>query len=267
MRLLDWLKGHPATRAGAAAFALAKRPRGSSAQTSLGRRWAGQIVGSALVALGVGVTIATDIGVGPLDLFNIGLADVVDVPLAIAVWSVAAAMMVLATLLGNPPRLGTLITPFVIGAVLQPVSDALGWLSAAPFALAMVAQVFGVTTIGVGAGAIVVSGFGAGLGELISEATSWRFGRSMSTMRLCLEGSLLVLGILLGGPFGPGTVLVAVLIGPSVARGVRWSEPLINGSLRTPDRSAEPSGTPLGSPSRFLRRHGALEAVRALARR
>ncbi len=259
----DWLRRRAVSRAGASALAMSARPYGGAPRTPLGRRWVGQIVGSGLVALGVGVTLATDIGVGPLDVFNIGLAERLDVPMAIAVWLVAAVMMVLAAVLGNPPRLGTLVTPFVLGAVLEPIADAFAGLASLPFIAAMGVQVVGVTVIGIGAGAIVVAGFGAGLGELISEASSWRFGRSMSTMRLCLEVTLLGVGVALGGPFGPGTVLVAILIGPAVTRGVRWSEPLVNGPLQR----AVSTDTPPGFPSTSHRRHEVPEASPGLVHR
>ena len=40
-------------------------------------------------------------------------------------------------------------------------------------------------------------------------------------MRLMFEGSFLAVGGMLGGPIGLGTVLIALCIGPSVARGRR----------------------------------------------
>ncbi len=233
------------------AYAVAHRRNTGAAP--LGRRCAAQVVGSLLVAFGVSVTLATDIGVGPLDVFNIGLAEQFGLPLSVAMWSVAAAMMLLATLLGNPPRPGTLITPFVVGALIEPIASALERLASLPLAGALAVQAVAVLTIGLGAGAIVVSGFGAGLGELISEATSWRFGRSMSATRLGLEASLFALGTAIGGPFGPGTILIAVLIGPAVSRGVRLTEPMVSG--RRP-----------GSLSTFRHRREVREADRALVR-
>ncbi len=207
-----------------------------------------------LVAVGVAATLAIGIGVGPLDVFNIGMAQRFGLPLWLTMWSVAGALMVIATALGNPPRPGTLITPFVIGATVQFLSDQMRGLGSMPVVAALGAQAVAVAVIGVGAGAIIVSGFGAGLGELISEATSSRFGRSMSATRLALEASFLSLGVAIGGPAGPGTLVIAVLIGPAVSRGVRVCEPLVSG--RRP-----------GSPSTSHHRPEAREADRELVRR
>jgi uncharacterized membrane protein YczE len=51
-----------------------------------------------------------------------------------------------------------------------------------------------------------------------------RRGRSEQRTRLAFEISWLLIGVALGGPIGFGTVLVAFLIGPSVARGHRMVE-------------------------------------------
>ncbi|MEZ5378189.1 MAG: hypothetical protein R2733_16905 [Acidimicrobiales bacterium] len=259
-RLLLWLERHPVSRAGALALASARRRR-SASSGPLWRRITAQALGSLLVSFGVAVTLATDTGVGPLDVFTIGLAERLALPLSVAVWSMTGVLMVMATVLRNPPRLGTLITPFVIGAVLGPLSSVMAPLGSLPFVYGMLVQAAAITVIGLGAGAIVVSGFGAGLGELISEATSLRFGRSVSLTRLTFEISFLVMGIAIGGPFGPGTLLVAALIGPSVASGVRWCEPLVTG------RTTTISDTPLGSPSTNHHRTEVPEAGRALVHR
>jgi uncharacterized membrane protein YczE len=48
-----------------------------------------------------------------------------------------------------------------------------------------------------------------------------RFGWPISAVRLAIEATVLVLGWLLGGTVGVGTVLFALLIGPSVGYGLR----------------------------------------------
>jgi uncharacterized membrane protein YczE len=64
-----------------------------------------------------------------------------------------------------------------------------------------------------------VSGLGAGSGELLAAAASDRVGRPESLVRPMFEATWIIVGVALGGPAGLGTVLVAVFVGPSVARG------------------------------------------------
>ena len=75
--------------------------------------------------------------------------------------------------------------------------------------------------VGLGAGALIVSGLGAGSGELLASAASDRTGRPEPRLRMAFELTWLVVGVLLGGPIGVGTVLVALTIGPAVMVGYR----------------------------------------------
>jgi len=88
-------------------------------------------------------------------------------------------------------------------------------------ALAALIQLAAVFVVGLGAGALIVSGLGAGSGELLAAAASDRSGRAEPRIRMAFELTWLGAGIALGGPIGVGTVLVALTIGPAVAVGYR----------------------------------------------
>ena len=62
---------------------------------------------------------------------------------------------------------------------------------------------------------------GLWLGELVATAASDRAGRPEPVVRTGIELSWMVVGLLLGGTVGVGTVLVAMLIGPAVRTGQR----------------------------------------------
>ncbi len=224
-----------------------------------------------LVALGVSVTLVTDIGVGALDVLNLGLADTFGIPLSLAVWIVAGTMIGVATVLGGRPRLGTFVTPLVVGAALQPLVDlhrrVLPDLSPAT---AIPVHLVGIVLIGLGAGAIVVAGFGAGTGELLTDAVAIRLRRPSPLMRVSIEVSWAGAGLALGGPAGVGTVLAAAFIGLAVELGIRVARPLMTAP---PSPASPPTDRPSvsdrrpGSLSRFHRRHEAREEDRVLVRR
>ncbi len=231
----------------------------------------GQVVGSALVALGISVTLVTDIGAGALDVLNLGLADTLGIPLSFAVWIVAGTMIAVAAVLGGRPRLGTFVTPLVVGAALQPLVDlhrrVLPDLS---LATAIPVHLVGIVLIGLGAGAIVVAGFGAGTGELLTDAVATRLRRSPPLMRVSIEVSWACAGLALGGPAGVGTVLAASSIGSAVELGIRVARPLMTAPPAPGSPPPDPptlSGRRPGSLSRFHRRRGAHEEVRVLVRR
>jgi uncharacterized membrane protein YczE len=107
-------------------------------------------------------------------------------------------------------------------------------------AVRVVVQILAIATVGIGAGALIVTGLGAGSGELLASAASDRSGHPEPRVRLAFEVTWIVLGIALGGPIGIGTVLVAALIGPAVARGHRLVESAVITSRRQLEVLAAP---------------------------
>ncbi len=116
------------------------------------------------------------------------------------------------------PGIGTLLNVFVIGAVLDLLltSPLLADLGEQPLVLRLLATLLGIATVAAGSalylGAHLGPGPRDGLMVAIHQRTGWRVG----TSRAVLECSVLVLGVLLGGPVGIGTLLFALGIGPAV---------------------------------------------------
>ncbi len=208
------------SRAGAVASVLATRPARRALAWSV--RLLLLVGGSLLIATSVAVTLWTELGPGPLDVFIGAIRNITGLPLSVAVWVTIGASIAVAWMLGRRPGFGTVLSPLLIGPMLQAVVAALDAYEA-PTSLAMlvVFQVIAIAGIGVGAGALIVSGLGAGSGELFAGAASDRVRRPESVVRAGIELSWVVLGVVLGGPIGLGTVMVAALIGPAVTHGHR----------------------------------------------
>ena len=142
--------------------------------------------------------------------------------MTLAVWLVIASMIGAAWLLGRRPGPCTLVSPLSAGPAMQSFVSLLDAVEP-PDAFVLVAaiHVAAVFVVGLGAGALIVSRLGAGSGELLASAASDRTGRSEPRIRMAFELAWLVVGVMLGGPIGVGTVLVALTIGPAVAVGYR----------------------------------------------
>jgi uncharacterized membrane protein YczE len=142
--------------------------------------------------------------------------------LTLAVWLVIASLIGAAWLLGRRPGPGTLASPLIVGPTMQAFVSMLDGIEPPDaFLLVVLIHVAAVFVVGLGAGALIVSGLGAGSGELLASAASDRTGRPEPGLRMTFELTWLVFGVLLGGPIGVGTVLVALTIGPAVAVGYR----------------------------------------------
>ncbi|HYN31128.1 MAG TPA: hypothetical protein VES40_00770 [Ilumatobacteraceae bacterium] len=180
------------------------------------------VVGSFTIAIAVAVTLWNGLGPGPLDVFIGAVRVRSGLALGPTVWLVVGSMIGLSWLLGRRPGPGTLISPVIAGAVMQATATMLEPVGV-PDSLAVRISIhlLAVVTIGLGAGALIVSRLGAGSGELLAAAASDRSGRSEPRARMAIELSCLVVGVALGGPVGLGTILMALTIGPAVAVGHR----------------------------------------------
>ena len=231
-RLTDRLSGRAWSRAGAIAAVINQGvPRRVLGLTT---RFALLVFGSVLIAVSVALTIWTELGPGPLDVFIGGVHQQTGLPLTLAVWLTVGSMIGMASMLGRRPGVGTVVSPLVIGLVLQAALTSLEAVGApASIAVRVGVHVVAVIGIGVGAGALIVSGLGAGSGELLASAASDRSGRSESKTRTVCELSWIVVGLALGGPAGLGTLLVAVLVGPAVGLGFRFVDGIAVRSIST----------------------------------
>lgn len=219
------------SRAGAVAAVLATGP--TRRALGLTTRMVLLGVGSYLIAASVAVTLWTGLGPGPLDVFIGAMRNLTGLPLSVAVWLTVGALIAVAWALGRRPGLGTFLSPFLIGPMLQAVVETLDEFEAPQSLVARVGlQLVAIFGIGAGAGALIVSGLGAGSGELFAGAASDRVGHPESKVRPVIELSWILIGVVLGGPAGLGTIMVAVLIGPAVARGYRIVDRLVARSHR-----------------------------------
>lgn len=174
------------------------------------------MTGSALIGLGVAMFSRARFGLPPYDVMLSVLRDQLGVSLGQAGWALAVALLSVAATLGQFPRVGTLAYIVLNGIA---VDAAVGLLrSPEPFALRIAFVGFGVAAIAAGVSLVVHSGNPGGAFELLMTAGDER-GKDPIRIRTGLEVSLLVLGVVLGGDFGPATVVFAIAIGPVMRAG------------------------------------------------
>lgn len=239
------------THAGVAAalFATAPRRRALTIARSLGVH----VSGSVILAAAVAMMLWNDFGPGPLDMFIVAVADHTGLPLALALWLIIGSMLMVAWALGRKPGVGSIATPIVIGPAIQFFVSVFDRFDGPSNIAAHVAvQLVAIVLIGIGAGAIVASGLGAGMGELLAQAASERTGQPQQLVRIGCELTWLIAGLLLSGPFGFGTLMMAVAIGPAVAHGYRAVDLSIvtaTATARRQIRAHRPESAQLGLPA------------------
>ena len=175
-------------------------------------------VGLVLFGTGLWLGLVAELGVGPWDVLTGGLAKQLDVRFGLMAIAVSVVVLLIGIAARVRPGIGTLLNVFVIGAVLDLLltSPLLADLDQQPLPVRLLATLGGIATVAAGSalylGAHLGPGPRDGLMVAIHQHTGWRVG----TARGVLECAVLVLGVLLGGPVGVGTVLFALGIGPAV---------------------------------------------------
>ena len=114
--------------------------------------------------------------------------------------------------LGERPGVGTVLNIAIIGTA---TNVAMGIMPAAEGLAQQAAMMLaGVATIAVGSGLYLASDLGPGPRDGLMTGLHVRFGWSIRRARTGIELGVLVLGFLLGGTIGIGTIVFALGIGP-----------------------------------------------------
>ena len=168
-------------------------------------------VGLVLYGISASLLVLAGLGLDPWDVFHQGLSRTFG--LAIGTWAiiVGVAVVLLWIPLRQRPGIGTVSNVILVGLTMNVV---LGHVHA-PHALAarIACLLCGVFLNGVATGAYIGAGLGPGPRDGLMTGLAAR-GHSIRVVRTGLEVTVLVIGWLLGGTVGVGTVVYALSIGP-----------------------------------------------------
>ncbi len=185
------------------------------------------------MGIGIALMADADLGLGPWDVLHQGLSVHTGLTLGVLNIAVGAVVLLLWVPLRQRPGIGTVLNVLVIGAVVDLTLALLPDLG--PLAVRTAAMLGGVVLMGVGSGLYIGAGLGPGPRDGLMTGVAAR-GHTVRSVRTALEVTVLVLGWLLGGTVGVGTVVLALAIGP-----------LVQLSL---ERLGLPARVPVGEPAR-----------------
>jgi len=183
-------------------------------------------LGLVLFGVSLALMVAARLGLGPWDVFHLGLADHTGLSLGWVVIAVGAAVLLLWIPLRQRPGFGTVSNVIVVGLVV----DAALRILPEPHHLAVriVFLISGIVANGIATGLYIGAGLGPGPRDGLMTGLARR-GHSIRMVRTAIEMTVLVVGWLLGGTVGVGTVLYAAGIGPLA----HWFIPRL--TIRGPD--------------------------------
>jgi len=166
------------------------------------------------VVLGVGVALLLSAALGSdgySTLVN-GLTLSLDVPFWAVNTVVALLLVAMAWARGITPGPGTIVQPVIVGITVSVVLSLLPTSSDLAVRIAELGLAFVLVSVGVAA--YLVSDMGAGAAE--AAALAWDPPLAFRWSYTVVQVSGALVGWLMGAAVGPGTVLVVLLIGPTV---------------------------------------------------
>lgn len=168
------------------------------------------LAGLPLFGIAFGLSVEADLGVNPWTVFHQGLSQQLPISIGVAIIVTGLVILMIFPVIDEPIGLGTVLNIVLIGVFVD-IS-----LAVIPDLDSLVARVLALGVapilIGLGSGFYIGSGLGPGPRDGIMTSLERR-GLRVSVARTAVEFTALIIGIVLGGRAGWGTLYMAGTVG------------------------------------------------------
>jgi uncharacterized membrane protein YczE len=171
--------------------------------------------GLAIFGLGDSLLVQGNVGNAPWTVFAQGLSIKTGWALGFSTLVISVCVLLLWIPLREKPGFGTLSNILLIASFIQ-IGVSIFPLQHS-FAMGVLFDLIGITLVGIGSSLYITCGLGPGPRDGAMTGIHQKTGVRVGRVRLGIEITVLVIGWLMGGTVGVGTLLFALLIGHSIA--------------------------------------------------
>lgn len=166
-----------------------------------------------LVALGVVITIKANLGLAPWDVFHQGISKLTNITIGQASITVGLILVVINFLLGERIGWATICNMIFVGVFIDllMISDLIPTFDSLLLRLGM--MILGMFVFGFASYFYIGTGLGSGPRDGLMIYLTKKTNKSVRLVRNTMEISVSILGFILGGTIGIGTIITAVGIG------------------------------------------------------
>ena len=189
------------------------------------------LIGLTIAHLGVTLFLQADLGSDPFNVLIQGLFRFLPWPTFMTHGNVhvgVSFLIILALLAVDRSyiRIGTLLCMILGGPIIDLFTIVLAPVihSGSAMALRLLALVLGCVILAFGMTIVIKSQAGTGPNDLVAVVISDKGKKKFGTVRIIVDVSFALVGLLLGGTAGIGTVICACLVGPTAQIFMPWSE-------------------------------------------
>ena len=190
-------------------------------------------IGRVLYGVSTALFVHANLGADPWDVFHLGVAKQLGISFGTVIILTGAAVLLLWIPIRQMPGLGTVSNVIVLGLAADATLAVLPPLESMVARSALLAGAIVLNAIATGM--YIGAGFGPGPRDGLMTGLHARTGWSLRGIRTAIELSVLLIGWLLGGKFGVGTVIYALSIGPLIQLCLPWfSQPVSRNAVSPP---------------------------------
>ena len=184
----------------------------------LARRFPPLVAGLLVIGFSIAISVRAELGVAPWDVLHQGIAKSTHTSIGVVLVLVGLVVLLAWIPLRQHLGIGTILNTLSIGFI---ANLGLDWIPEQHALLMRIGLLaLAVAGFGLGGGLYIGCGLGPGPRDGLMTAITAR-GHRLWIVRTVIECSALVVGFLLGGKVGIGTVVIALSIGPLTHAGLR----------------------------------------------
>ena len=173
------------------------------------------IVGLIIFGAGDAVLISARLGNTPWTVLAEGIAENLNLSIGKSTFLVSFLVLLIWIPLREKPGIGTILNAILIAATIEFLLPILPTPEA--FSLQIIQVLVGIVLVAIGSGLYLTANLGPGPRDGTMTGLTKVTGIPIGRIRSGIEIFVIAIGWTLGGKFGIGTILFAILIGPCVA--------------------------------------------------
>ncbi|MBW9156520.1 YczE/YyaS/YitT family protein [Clostridium tagluense] len=192
-------------------------------------------VGMSIIQIGVALFLKTNIGSDPFTLFTQGLAFLLKKTPGNANMIILFVLFCIILLVERTRiKIGTIICVVGVGPIIDLGVKAVSFfpIESLNIGIKILLVVFGCVLIAIGFSILSASNLGVAPNDIISFIIKDKTNIEYRWIRMALDVSFLIIGFALGGIFGIGTIISALLTGPFIQFCLPCGEKFVNAIVK-----------------------------------
>jgi uncharacterized membrane protein YczE len=172
-------------------------------------------IGLFIFGLGESILVVSYNGVTPWTVLAEGVARKIDIGIGFSTFIISVLVLLLWIPLKLRPGIGTIMNIIIIAMTMGGAIPYLYFLNSIFHPLFL--SFLGTFLVSFGTGIYLICNLGPGTRDGLMTGISNKFGKPISLVRFSIELIVVLIGWILGGTLGVGTIIFAVFIGPFVS--------------------------------------------------